>query len=91
MSEIKLTKRFPESRPEDITEAYMRGYEDGRKVSETCEVVCCRDCAEADGESDPGNLHCMVNEWRRVEPDDYCSWGELEPDDYCSWGERRER
>ena len=39
MSEIKLTKRFPESRPEDITEAYMRGYEAGRKVSETCEVT----------------------------------------------------
>ena len=39
MSEIKLTKRFPESRPEDITEAYMRGYEAGRGVRETCEDV----------------------------------------------------
>lgn len=34
MSEIKLTKRFPESRPEDITEAYMRGYEAGRNACE---------------------------------------------------------
>lgn len=37
MSEIKLVKRYPESRPEDITEAYMRGYEAGRNAAErTC-------------------------------------------------------
>lgn len=40
MSEIKLTKRFPESRPEDITEAYMRGYEAGLNFRErTCHQV----------------------------------------------------
>ena len=41
MSEIKLTKRFPESRLEDITEAYMRGYEAGRNARETCTVTDC--------------------------------------------------
>lgn len=25
MSEIKLTRRYPDSKPEDITDAYMRG------------------------------------------------------------------
>lgn len=29
MSEIKLESRYPESRHEDITDAYMRGYESG--------------------------------------------------------------
>lgn len=30
MTEIKLTKRYPQSRTEDITDAFMRGYEQGR-------------------------------------------------------------
>ena len=29
MIEIKLTKRYPNSRTEDITDAYMRGWNDG--------------------------------------------------------------
>lgn len=29
MSEIKLTRRYPDSRPEDITDAYMSGFEYG--------------------------------------------------------------
>lgn len=32
MSEIKLNMRYPESRPEDITDAYMRGVEFGRAM-----------------------------------------------------------
>ena len=28
MTEIKLTKRYPNSRTEDITDAYMRGWND---------------------------------------------------------------
>ena len=28
MTEIKLTKRYPHSRTEDITDAYMRGWND---------------------------------------------------------------
>ena len=31
MTEIKLTKRYPQSRAEDITDAFMRGYEQGKK------------------------------------------------------------
>ena len=30
MTEIKLTKRYPQSRAEDITDAFMRGYEQGK-------------------------------------------------------------
>lgn len=29
MSEIKLNRRYPESRLEDVTDAYMRGFEVG--------------------------------------------------------------
>lgn len=32
MSEIKLNMRYPESRLEDITDAYMRGFEFGRAM-----------------------------------------------------------
>ena len=31
MTEIKLKKRYPHSRTEDITDAFMRGYEQGKK------------------------------------------------------------
>ena len=31
MTEIKLKKRYPQSRTEDITDAFMRGYEQGKK------------------------------------------------------------
>ena len=33
MSEIKLTRRYPDSRPEDITDAYMRGVEAGIEIA----------------------------------------------------------
>ena len=32
MSTIKLERRYPESKPEDITDAYMRGVEFGRAL-----------------------------------------------------------
>lgn len=34
MSELKLELRYPESRQEDITDAFMRGYETGFKQRE---------------------------------------------------------
>ena len=37
MKKIKLTKRYPLSRPKDVTDAYMRGYEHGRKSIESLE------------------------------------------------------
>lgn len=35
MSEIKLTRRYPDSRPEDITDAYMRGMAAGMKIEDS--------------------------------------------------------
>lgn len=32
MSEIKLQRRYPDSRPEDISDAYMRGFECGLDI-----------------------------------------------------------
>ena len=34
MTEIKLTKRYPNSREEDITDAFMRGYLAGRSSAD---------------------------------------------------------
>ena len=33
MSEMKLTRRYPDSRPEDITDAYMRGMAAGMEIA----------------------------------------------------------
>lgn len=33
MSEIKLTRRYPDSKPEDITDAYMRGVAAGMEIA----------------------------------------------------------
>ena len=33
MSEIELKRRYPESRPEDITDAYTRGVETGLTIA----------------------------------------------------------
>lgn len=35
MSEIKLTRRYPDSRPEDITDAYMRGVAAGMEMADS--------------------------------------------------------
>ena len=35
MSEIKLTRRYPDSRPEDITDAYMRGMAAGMEIADS--------------------------------------------------------
>ena len=42
MAEIKLEKRYPDSRAEDITDAYMRGVAAGRALSER-EIMKLRD------------------------------------------------
>lgn len=33
MSEMRLTRRYPDSRPEDITDAYMRGVAAGMEIA----------------------------------------------------------
>lgn len=33
MTQIELQRRYPDSRPEDITDAYMRGVEAGRAIA----------------------------------------------------------
>ena len=34
MPDIELHERYPESRREDITDAFMRGYDEGRRVTD---------------------------------------------------------
>ncbi len=73
MSEIKLNRRYPESRLEDVTDAYMRGFEVGlamrsdenaklrelvRKV-EHFEQFGCHDCPHC-GSCDVGTLYDEV-------------------------------
>lgn len=33
MPEIKLHRRYPDSKPEDITDAYMRGFNAGMEIA----------------------------------------------------------
>lgn len=35
MSEIELVRRYPDSRPEDITDAYMRGMAAGMEIEDS--------------------------------------------------------
>ena len=44
MTEINLKKRYPHSRDEDITDAFMRGYQEGYKAKECDREGDCDGC-----------------------------------------------
>lgn len=44
MTKIKLEKRYPHSRTEDITDAFMRGYQQGYKAKEYDRERDCEGC-----------------------------------------------
>lgn len=102
MSEIKLTRRYPDSRPEDITDAYMRGMAAGMEIADSQtvrridpaaraaslgeEIVRCRDCK-----------HATPDTSGRKRYEGYLWCDELTegigfsvaPSDFCAWGERK--
>ena len=55
MTEIKLTKRYPNSREEDITDAFMRGYEIGKEQEHRWWSAFCANCKTESGSEKPDN------------------------------------
>ena len=76
MTEIKLTKRYPNSRTEDITDAYMRGWNDALDavqngkfhIADTPQTDC--EACELDGKADVCKI-CRVSNY---EPQTDCPW-----------------
>lgn len=79
MKPIELKKRYPHSRDEDITDAFMRGYQ-----SAQAELVRCKDCRFSEifqnDSSGVMAMYCRAFTFERM----------VAEDDYCSYGERRE-
>jgi hypothetical protein len=84
MTEIKLTKRYPHSRTEDITDAFMRGYEqgkkDGLKVGKQIVLGAFETYITADHKTEPSNSEIPnnfdkdINVRSKTEPEVDCSW-----------------
>ena len=53
MKEIKLTKRYLHSRTEDITDAFMRGYQQGKEDEHRWWSNFCANCKDADRKTEP--------------------------------------
>lgn len=86
MAEIELVRRYPDSRPEDITDAYMRGAEVGLSLARgTCQM----EFLEAAQFSDEDMRHYFeVGVYRCSEcgTETYGRWTdgeELERPDFC--------
>ena len=72
MTEIKLTKRYPNSRTEDITDAYMRGWNDALDAVQNGKFHIAE---QTEPSEDVGAVWC-----------DNCTMEELiEPSTDCSW------
>ena len=68
MIEIKLEKRYPHSRTEDITDAFMRGYQQGKEDEHRWWSNHCANCKEAE-QTEP---NCS----EKPNNCDTCKWGE---------------
>lgn len=84
MKEIKLTKRYPQSRTEDIVDAYMRGWNDALDAVQNGKFIINDDCKT---EPQTENLFTDrvgdVWEWR--DNAWYCISGQDEPQTDCAW------
>ena len=74
MTEIKLTKRYPNSREEDITDAFMRGYLAGRSSADrpTGECRTCGRNADNGGVHEDERTKCPIQEHYALLLDGYC-------------------
>lgn len=89
MSEIKLNRRYPDSKTEDITDAYMRGFEVGRamrtdeneKLRELVQdMYACIEALCSMVENSPGCSMCPTNQDEEkpcAAADVYCRMREL--------------
>ena len=87
---IKLEKRYPQSRDEDITDAFMRGYLAGRSSADRQGVVRCKDCKYFEY-----NHTEVVDGVPLILAHEICAfWGggsKTSENGYCSFGERKEQ
>ena len=68
MIPIELKRRYPKSRDEDITDAFMRGYQSAKG-----ELVRCKDCYYSSWNKYSESLDCYFFADGDVEDDDFCS------------------
>jgi hypothetical protein len=64
MTEIKLTKRYPNSREEDITDAFMRGYEIGKEQEHRWWSTFCANCKDEPNSSEKPNNCEDLQDWK---------------------------
>lgn len=87
---IKLEKRYPQSRDEDITDAFLRGYLAGRSSADRQGVVRCKDCKYFEY-----NHTEVVDGVPLILAHEICAfWGggsKTSENGYCSFGERKEQ
>ena len=70
MTEIKLTKRYPLSRTEDITDAYMRGWNDALDAVQNGKFHIAEQ-TEQMGDAKPIPLSSRITQ---TEPSTDCGW-----------------
>ena len=61
MREIILEKRYPHSREEDITDAFMRGYEIGKEQEHRWWSAFCANCKTESNSEIPNNCDTCRN------------------------------
>lgn len=71
---IKLEKRYPQSRDEDITDAFMRGYLAGRSSADrpTGECKTCKRCSDYLWSKGKDGTECPIEEHYALPKDGYC-------------------
>ena len=73
MKPIELKRRYPNSRDEDIIDAFMRGYQSAKG-----EIVRCKDCEYyTDGKCYYPHGYHDVAVYRRVNENDFCGWAKM--------------
>ena len=60
MKEIILEKRYPHSREEDITDAFMRGYEIGKEQEHRWWSTFCANCKDENSSEKPNNCEPLT-------------------------------
>ena len=62
MREIILEKRYPHSREEDITDAFMRGYEIGKEQEHRWWSAFCANCKTESNSEKPNNCEHITED-----------------------------
>ena len=74
MTEIKLTKRYPQSRTEDIVDAYMRGWNDALDAVQNGKFIINDDRKTESDSENPNNSTISKMEQVEDEPQTECAW-----------------